>query len=175
MKGAKPVDELNEAVERVEMGWSREQARATLAESMHTIAIASRMARHAVASIETSSGDLDEDFTFLRTIINQLRNEGLSSAKDSGLLNRSQAGKIISCLNRIQGAFDISNMVKLSLDLTNQTRVFVDMMDKVDRRYGEEEAQKAQDITEHLDTEQLMIVLGWVRENRSKKEGISNG
>ena len=163
------MDEMNLALERAEIGWDRDKARGTLAESMQTIEIASRLARKAVTEIDGAAIDIAADVEALKEIISDMQAEGISSGKTSGTCTRRQANAILTVCNRLVRAFDVKEIVRMSLDLTNQSRIFVDMMDRVDKRYGEEDRKRAEDITEHLTTEQLLQVLAWVGENKEAK------
>lgn len=160
------MDQLKEAVERVEMGWDRDKARATLADSMQTIEVASRMAKRAIVGIEGATETLEYELKELREFIESIRLDGISK-RGGNTLTRLQASKIIQNTDRIARTFDIAPIIRMSLDLTNQTHAFVNMMDKIDKRYGEEDRRASEDITRHLTEDQLMQVYEWVRENKA--------
>lgn len=157
---------MQEAIERSEMGWSRDEARQTLAESMTTITIASRLARQAVAEIDRTSRGIADDLTDLKQLITTMKAEGISSGRHSGTCTRLQANAILTCCNKLLACLDVKDLVRMSLDLTNQSRIFLDMMAKIDIRYGEEDKVKQEDITRYLTTEQLIIVNEWIGENK---------
>lgn len=161
-------DELQEAIERSEMGWNREDARETLAHSMQTITIASRMARNALSDIEKNASDVEPFLETIKTIVEKFQAEGITGSRKGGNMTRQQAASLISGIGALRRAFDMSAIVKLSLDLTNQTKSFVDMMQKIEARYALEDANRAADITEHLTSDQLMQVMEWVKENQEE-------
>lgn len=167
-------DELTEVVERVEIGWDREKARETLSESMQTISVASRLARKAVMEIESTSQEIEPDIITMKGMISAMRAEGISSGRQSGTCTRSQAQKIISSCNKILACFDVNDIVRMSLDLTNQSRIFIEMMDRIDKRYGAEDRQQQEDITRWLTEGQLMMVMGWIRENKTEGMGMAS-
>lgn len=165
-----PLDnELKEATERAELGWSADNARNTLAEAMLTIRAATSIARRAVTDMETLSSNVEQDFIRLRSIASS---SPTSNSQKSPHLSRKQAGMLVNVCNRLLKALDVKELVKMSLDLTNQARIFVEMREKIDKRYGEEERQRAEDITRYLTAEQLVWVLGLIEEN--KEAGIVN-
>ena len=160
------MDPLTEAVERVEMGWDRDEARATLADSIQTIAVASRMAKKAISALETAEEEVSESISDLKSMVKELQGDGIKRGRASNGITRAQASKIISLSDKIAKTFDIGPIIRMSLDLTNQSASFVNMMEKIDRKYGEEDKRAAEDITRYLDEEQLMQVYEWVRENK---------
>ena len=167
------MDELKEAQERVEIGWNRDKARNTLAESMQTIEVAARLARKAVEEMEATSETIEPAIKEVRLVVQKMQGVGISSSKQSGTLSRDQARRIISSTEKLLKALDVKEIVKMSLDLTNQSKIFLEMMAKIDIRYGEEDRQRAEDITEHLTAEQLLQVYEWIGENKRVRADAS--
>ena len=172
-QSVKPDPELQAAQERADAGWDRDQARQVLADSVKTIRAASNIARIAVEAMETVSTGLQADLTFLKDLIERLQDQGeINSPRKSGLMNKIQARQIITGINKLLKSMDVGVVVKLSLDLTNQARGFVEMMERIDRRYGAEDLKKEQDITEHLTAPQLMQVMAWLEQNKQEGEAV---
>lgn len=156
---------LKEAAQKVELGWDRDAARQTLAETMATINVAVGMARTAVEDMESLKSDVQADVTKLKQLVDAIDPTQLSSARAATNLTRTQARSLLSVLRNIERTFDVTVIVRMSLDLTRQSQIFVTMMEAIDKRYGAEDRQAQEDITEHLTGPQLLQVRQWLTEN----------
>lgn len=155
---------LEDASARLDMGWDRDRAKQTMAESAEVINIATMFAKRAIIDMQKNEEDVEEALSELREIINKV-NPGGSRKGENPNISRSEAADVLRLLGRINSAYDIKGIVKMSLDLTNQCRIFLEMMDKIDVRYGAEEREGKTDLISMLTTEQLQQVYEWVEEN----------
>lgn len=162
--------ELREAQARLEGVWDREEARAILSDSMQTIKAAGRIARKAVEIQSDLEVDAREDLNELRDSIVAMKDQGIPGTRHSGLISRAQARDILTHLRRIESSLNVSTIVKLCLDLTNQSRLFMDMMDRVNRIWGDDDRRKAEDLENQLTVDQLLQVYQMIEHNKAERD-----
>lgn len=128
------------------------------------------VSRAAVASLHGSEQQLQANIEFLHATVESMRERGISSARASKTLTRSQATKIVTALGQLKSLLDVNQIIKRAGDLTKQTAQFVALMEQIDRRYGDEARRDSEDLRKSLTSEQLLIVYEMVAEN--KRQGL---
>jgi len=154
-----------------EKTWDKDAARKILYETVNVIDESSSAARSLLVQYRVSADQVREDIEALGAVAESLTAQEISTNRSSPWITRSQASTIISTLRAIRSLLDMSSLVKISMDLTNQAKAFIEVVAKVERSWGQN-AQEEGDIEKYLTIEQLMQLAIWIDEGKMRREEV---
>lgn len=146
--------------------WNESYARTILHESLRAVRASTQVALDLIDQYDTIKGAVSEDLNELKSTLSQMREEGRLGRGPDAEITRSEAQRLSSVCARLSRSANAGALIRASSDLTKQVAIYIDMMEKVEKIFGAIERERSEDLSSHLTAEQLIIVHGWVHENR---------
>lgn len=148
--------------------WNKDQARQVMADTVEVINQAATQARHALATygeeMTEARGLVDE----LNRIVTELTHKEIATSRSTPWITRDDARKLISISGQLKQILDVASIVKVATDLTSQAKYFIELMNRVDRHWGQDAYQEGE-WEQYLSIEQLLTINAWIAEARAEE------
>lgn len=146
--------------------WDETIARSVLYESLRAIRVSTQVALDLIDQYDTIKGGISEDIDDLKSTLSQMRQDGRLGRGPDAEITRAEAQRLTNACSRLSRSANAGALIRASSDLTRQVSTYIDMMEKVEKLFGAMERERSEDLSSYLTAEQLIIVHGWVHENR---------
>jgi hypothetical protein len=155
------------------MEWNEREAYQILSEAAQSVRTATKYAGSLIANAEDGIMQMQAQAEELGNIIANLSAKEISVSRQTPWITRSEVRDIIALTSRIKNGVDVQSLVRMCLDLTNQSRIFLDLMSRYGRMSSGRDREA--DIEDYLTSDQIMTLMEWVEEGKQRRLEVTNG
>lgn len=141
--------------------WNKEEVGRVLAQMTEVIHQTRDIGSQLMLEFRDNAIGTKADIEELHAMLEELTQLEMASSRKSPWITRSQAQQLLTLLRRLKTALDLSTLIRMSGDLTSQTKVFMECVDKYERAWGKD-AREEGDWDTYLTHEQLLTIATWV-------------
>lgn len=151
------------------MPWDINEAKELIRETLEVVRLAGSEVRRLVIGATERAAEMDVEVAKLQEIIEGLSSDEISTLRSTPWITRGDAKELISICKRLRSMADMTNLVKLCLDMTSQSRSFFDLMVKVSDEFGLEKKEAESGLEDKLTEEQLIQVMEMIHQNELER------
>lgn len=141
--------------------WDKQQVGQVLAQMTEVIDQTRDIGSQLMLEFRDNASRVRDDIAELHAMFEELTPLEMASSRRSPWITRSQCQSILTLLRRLKTALDLSTLIKMSGELTTQTKVFMECVDRYERNWGKD-AREEGDWDTYLTHEQLLTIATWV-------------